>query len=144
MSDIYVFSSNDNTNDYSAMGLVGALTPTECIFKETANGESIVELTHPLDSFGRYTALQRGNILAVPVPVRTTPEIHNGQCVTTVWTYKVKPLNQLTSTAQRTLYMWRFSSSPKVAVLNAGEEITVIWKANEEEPATGQEDIHPW
>ena len=144
MSDIYVFSSNDNTNDYSTMGLVGALTPTECTFKETANGESIVELTHPLDSFGRYTALQRGNILAVPVPVRTTPEIHNGQCVTTVWTYKVKPLNQLTSTAQRTLYMWRFSSSPKVAVLNAGEEIAVIWKANEEEPATGQEDIHPW
>lgn len=40
--------------------------------------------------------------------------------------------------------MWRFSSSPKVAVLNAGEEITVIWKANEDEPATGQEDIHPW
>lgn len=144
MSDIYVFSSNDNTNDYTTMGLVGALTPTECTFKETANGESIVELTHPLDSFGRHTALQRGNILAVPVPVRTTPEIRNGQCVTTVWTYKVKPLNQLTSTAQRTLYMWRFSSSPKVAVLNAGEEITVIWKANEEEPATGQEDIHPW
>lgn len=144
MSDIYVFSSNDNTNDYTTMGLVGALTPTECSFKEAANGESLVELTHPIDPFGRYTALQRGNILAVPVPVRTTPEIHDGQCVTTVWTYKVKPLNQLTSTAQRTLYMWRFSSYPKVAVLNADEEVTVIWKANEEEPATGQEDIHPW
>jgi len=144
MSDIYVFSSNDNTNDYTTMGLVGALTPTECTFKETANGESIVELTHPIDAFGRYTALQRGNILAVPVPVRTTPEIRDGQCVTTVWTYKVKPLNQLTSTAQRTLYMWRFSSAPKVAVLNPGEEITVIYKANEEEPASGEEDIHPW
>lgn len=144
MSDIYVFSSNDATNDYTTMGLVGALTPTECNFKEAANGESLVELTHPIDSFGRYTALQRGNILAVPVPVRTTPEIHDGQCVTTVWTYKVKPLNQLTSIAQRTLYMWRFSSYPKVAVLNADEEVTVIWKANEDEPATGQEDIHPW
>ena len=109
MSDIYVFSSNDNANNYTTMGLVGALTPTECTFKETANGESIVELTHPIDAFGRYTALQRGNILAVPVPVRTTPEIRDGQCVTTAWTYKVKPLNQLTSTAQRTLYMWRFS-----------------------------------
>ena len=144
MSDIYVFSSNDNTNDYSTMGLVGALTPTECTFKETANGESIVELTHPLDSFGRYTALQRGNILAVPVPVRTTPEIHNGQCVTTVWTYKVKPLNQLTSIAQRTLYMWRFSDSPIVACLNAGDEVTVVWKVPEDEPVTGQEDKHPW
>lgn len=144
MSDIYVFGSNDNTNDYSTMGLVGALTPTECSFKEAANGESLVELTHPIDSFGRYTALQRGNILAVPVPVRTTPEIHDGQCVTTVWTYKVKPLNQLTSTAQRTLYMWRFSSAPIVAILNEGEEVTVVWKANEEEPVTGQEDIHPW
>lgn len=145
MSDIYVFSSNDNTNDYTTMGLVGALTPTECAFKETANGESVVELTHPLDSFGRYTALQRGNILAVPVPVRTTPEIRNGQCVTTVWTYKVKPLNQLTSTAQRTLYMWRFSSSPKVALLQEGDEVTVTWKANENDPASGdQEDNHPW
>lgn len=145
MSDIYVFSSNDNTNDYSTMGLVGALTPTECTFKETANGESIVELTHPLDSFGRYTALQRGNILAVPVPVRTTPEIHNGEYVTDVWTYKLKPLSQLTSAAQRTLYMWRFSDSPKVALLQEGDEVTVTWKANENDPASGdQEDNHPW
>lgn len=145
MSDIYVFGSNDNTNDYSTMGLVGALTPTECTFKETANGESIVELTHPLDSFGRYTALQRGNILAVPVPVRTTPEIHNGEYVTDVWTYKLKPLSQLTSAAQRTLYMWRFSDSPKVALLQEGDEVTVTWKANENDPASGdQEDNHPW
>ena len=145
MSDIYVFSSNDNTNDYSTMGLVGALTPTECTFKETANGESIVELTHPLDSFGRYTALQRGNILAVPVPVRTMPEIHNGEYVTDVWTYKLKPLSQLTSAAQRTLYMWRFSDSPKVALLQEGDEVTVTWKANENDPASGdQEDNHPW
>ena len=145
MSDIYVFSSNDNTNDYSTMGLVGALTPTECTFKETANGESIVELTHPLDSFGRYTALQRGNILAVPVPVRTTPEIQNGEYVTDVWTYKLKPLSQLTSAAQRTLYMWRFSDSPKVALLQEGDEVTVTWKANENDPASGdQEDNHPW
>lgn len=145
MSDIYVFSSNDNTNDYSTMGLVGALTPKECTFKETANGESIVELTHPLDSFGRYTALQRGNILAVPVPVRTTPEIQNGEYVTDVWTYKLKPLSQLTSAAQRTLYMWRFSDSPKVALLQDGDEVTVTWKANENDPASGdQEDNHPW
>lgn len=145
MSDIYVFSSNDNTNDYSTMGLVGALTPKECTFKETANGESIVELTHPLDSFGRYTALQRGNILAVPVPVRTTPEIQNGEYVTDVWTYKLKPLSQLTSAAQRTLYMWRFSDSPKVALLQEGDEVTVTWKANENDPASGdQEDNHPW
>jgi phage-related protein len=145
VSDIYVFSSNDNTNDYSTMGLVGALTPKECTFKETANGESIVELTHPLDSFGRYTALQRGNILAVPVPVRTTPEIQNGEYVTDVWTYKLKPLSQLTSAAQRTLYMWRFSDSPKVALLQEGDEVTVTWKANENDPASGdQEDNHPW
>lgn len=143
MSDVYVFSSNDNTNDYSTMGLVGALTPTECVFKEAANGESIIELTHPIDSFGRYTALQRGNILAVKVPVRMTPEIQNGEYVTTVWTYKLKPLNQLTSTAERTVYMWRFSDAPKMGVLNAGDEITVTWKANEEEPVSG-EDKHPW
>ena len=89
MSDIYVFSASEAANDYSTMGLVGALTPTSCTFRETANGESLIELEHPLDSFGRYTALERGHILVVPVPVRTTPEIQNGQCVTTVWRYKI-------------------------------------------------------
>ena len=39
--------------------------------------------------------------------------------------------------------MWRFSDAPKMGVLNAGDEITVTWKANEEEPVSG-EDKHPW
>ena len=90
MSDIYVFSSSEESNDYDSMGLVGALVPTECTFEETANGESIVTLTHPIDEFGRYAALERGNILVLPVPVRTTPEIQNGRCVSIIWTYKIK------------------------------------------------------
>ena len=73
MSDIYVFSSNEDNNDYSTMGLVGALEPTECKFEETANGDSLVTMTHPIDEFGKYTALVRDNILVIPVPVRTTP-----------------------------------------------------------------------
>lgn len=40
MSDIYVFSASEAANDYSTMGLVGALTPTSCTFRETANGEN--------------------------------------------------------------------------------------------------------
>ena len=104
MSDIRVFSSDDEGNDYSTMGLVGGLIPISCTFHEVANGESSIELEHPLDPYGKYTALERQNILVVPVPVRTTPEIQNGSCVTAVSVYKVKPLNQLSSTAQRTLY----------------------------------------
>lgn len=127
MSDIYVFSSNEDNNDYSTMGLVGALEPTECKFEETANGDSLVTMTHPIDEFGKYTALVRDNILVIPVPVRTTPEIQNGSCVTTVWTYKVKPLNQLTSRNQRTLY--KFSSgSGKRKVMNAGDIVTVVYQ----------------
>lgn len=127
MSDIYVFSSSEEDNDYSTMGLVGALTPEEATFKETLNGDSIVELKHPLDEFGAYRNLVEGNILVVPVPVRTTPEIQNGSCVTTVWTYKVKPLSQLTHKNQRTI--WKKSSGGKaLRVLGEGEIVTVVWK----------------
>lgn len=127
MSDIYVFSSNEDNNDYSTMGLVGALEPTECKFEETANGDSLITMKHPVDSFGKYTALVRDNILVIPVPVRTTPEIQNGSCVTTVWTYKVKPLNQLTSKNQRTLYK-SSSGSGKRKVMNAGDVVTVVYQ----------------
>lgn len=132
MSDIYVFSSDEESNDYSTMGLVGALTPTSCVFEETANGESLLTLEHPKDEFGRFQALVRGNIIVAPVPVRTTPEIQNGSCVTTVWTYKVKPLDELTSKKQRTLYK-KSSGSGKMKYLNAGDIVTVVYKPNDEQ-----------
>ena len=131
MSDIYVFGPNELSNDYSTMGLVGALTPTKCEFTETGNEESSLTLTHPIDGFGRYMALQRGNIIVACVPVRTTPEIQNGKIVTTVWSYKVKPLNQLTSKNQRTLYKKQTGSSKK-KVMNAGDIITVVQKSEDD------------
>nr|DAP63082.1 MAG TPA: tail protein [Caudoviricetes sp.] len=109
------------------MGLVGALTPTSCKFQEVANGDSLITMEHPKDDFGRYAALEKGNILIVPVPVRTTPEIQNGSCVTTVWTYKVKPLDQLTSASQRTLYK-KSTGSGKMKVMQAGDVVTVVSK----------------
>ena len=127
MSDIYVFGPDDESNDYSTMGLVGALTPTSCKFQEVANGDSLITMEHPKDDFGRYAALEKGNILIVPVPVRTTPEIQNGSCVTTVWTYKVKPLDQLTSASQRTLYK-KSTGSGKMKVMQAGDVVTVVSK----------------
>lgn len=127
MSEIYVFGPNDDTNDYSSFGLVGALLATEATFTEAGNGDSSVSLTCPLDEFGRYAALVKGNILLCPVPVRTTPEIQNGSCVTTVWTYKVKPLNQLTNKKQRTLYKKQKGSS-RLKILNAGDIVTVVLK----------------
>lgn len=127
MSDIYVFGPDDESNDYSTMGLVGALTPTSCKFQEVANGDSLITMEHPKDDFGRYAALEKGNILIVPVPVRTTPEIQNGSCVTTVWTYKVKPLDQLTSASQRTLYK-KSTGGGKMKVMQAGDVVTVVSK----------------
>ena len=127
MSDIYVFGPDDESNDYSTMGLVGALTPTSCKFQEVANGDSLVTMEHPKDEFGRYSALVKGNILIVPVPVRTTPEIQNGSCVTTVWSYRVKPLDQLTSASQRTLYK-KSTGSGKMKIMQAGDVVTVVSK----------------
>ena len=127
MSDIYVFGPNDDDNDYSSFGLVGAILPTEATFTEAGNGDSSVSITCPIDEFGRYASLVKGNILLCPVPVRTTPEIQNGSCVTTVWTYKVKPLDQLTSKKQRTLYKKQKGSS-RLKIMNAGDIVTVVLK----------------
>ena len=127
MSDIYVFGPNDADNDYSSFGLVGAILPTEATFDEAGNGNSSVSITCPIDEFGRYASLVKGNILLCPVPVRTTPEIQNGSCVTTVWTYKVKPLDQLTSKKQRTLYKKQKGSS-RLKIMNAGDIVTVVLK----------------
>ena len=127
MSDIYVFGPNDADNDYSSFGLVGALISAEATFTEAGNGDSSVSITCPIDEFGRYASLVKGNILLCPVPVRTTPEIQNGSCVTTVWTYKVKPLDQLTSKKQRTLYKKQKGSS-RLKIMNAGDIVTVVLK----------------
>lgn len=131
MSDIYVFSSDESSNDYDSMGIVGALIPSKCEFKEQANGESSVSLTHPLDEFGRYLALENGNILVVPVPVRTTPEIQNGSVVTTVWSYKVKDWHLLTHKSQMTLYK-KATGNKKYRVLNSGESVTVVQRFEDE------------
>lgn len=127
MSDIYVFGPSESDNDYSTMGLVGVLVPTNCEFSETANGDSIITLEHPLDDYGRYAALSKGNILAVSVPVRLTPEIHNDKIVTTIWSYKVKPHNQLTHVYQRTLFRYA-TGTKRVAILNEGDVVTVVEK----------------
>ena len=88
MADIYLYESN--ATDLEGMGLVGALTPTECLFSEEANGLSEIHLTHPLDEWARYTQLAVGRILKVPVPVRSLPEIENGEIVSSVEYWQVK------------------------------------------------------
>lgn len=88
MSDIYLYESD--ATELDGMGLVGALTPTECTFSEEANGLSELQLVHPLDDWGRYRQLVVGRILKAPVPVRSLPEIENGQIVTKVEYWQVK------------------------------------------------------
>lgn len=130
MSEVYVFSADDEANDYDTLGLAGPLTPTKVEFKETANGESIVTMTHPIDEFDRYLQLENDNILVVPVPVRTTPEIdENGHITTTVWTTKIiaNPTK-----AQRTLYKKQSTSNTKKKKrMKAGDAVTIVWKSED-------------
>lgn len=92
MGLVYVYGPNDNENDYSTMGLCGPLDATSCKFVEEANGESSIELEHPLDMLGKFEYLENGNILKVRIPVRRPPAIQNGsdQLLTRVWKYKLK------------------------------------------------------
>ena len=125
MSEIYVFGNDEMINDYATFGLVGAMTPTECKFAEDANGDSMLEMSHPLDEFGRFYALKNGNIIVAPVPVRTTPEINNGVLVTQVWTYQVKARGMLSGDAQRVLYKAKTGGGRK-KLLPYGAQVTVV------------------
>lgn len=132
MSEVYVYGPNNEENNYATMGLVGALVPTSVEFNETTNGESTLTMEHPLDIFGRYAALERGNILVAKVPVRTVPEIQNGKCVTTVWTYKCKPADQMPQYGSRCLFSTIGEGWSVLATFEPGEIVTVVEKSENE------------
>lgn len=130
MSDIYVYPQN--CDDFTNFGLVGALTPISCVFEEEANGMSEITLEHPIDEFGRFTALMPNNLLVVDVPVRTTPEIDGNKIVTSVEQYTVMSAAQSSKT-QRTLYKKYSAKSggkKKIKVLPGGTSVTVVKKTD--------------
>ena len=126
MAEIYVY--DHKCEDFTNFGLVGALTPISCIFEEEADGMSEITLEHPMDEYEKYKALQYNRLLMVEVPVRTTPEINDGEIVTTIFAYKV----QSAARATRTLYKTQ-SGNTKILVLPVGTPVSVVKK-----PTTGR------
>lgn len=127
MADVYVYDRN--CEDYANFGLVGALTPISWRFREEANGMSELTMEHPLDDFGKYTALVVNNKLMAEVPVRTTPEIDGSSIVTAVEKWTVRASNTVTK-SQRTLYK-KSTGSSKIKVLPSGTDVTVVNKRDE-------------
>ena len=122
MGHVYVYEAD--TDDFSNIGLVGALTPTECRHEEVANGASELTLVHPVDSWGRYAALLPDRILRVPVPVRTCPEIDGGAVVKTFETWTIR---STATKGQRYVYSKR-SGGKKKKLLKAGTRVLVTKK----------------
>ena len=60
--------------DFSTNG-AGTLTPSSCTVTETLNGGYEVTLEHPIDEAGKWTRLNVGCILRVPVPEAMTPYV---------------------------------------------------------------------
>jgi phage minor structural protein len=122
VGNVYVYEAD--ATDFACVGLVGALTPTECRHEEVGNGASELTLVHPVDDWGRYAALLPDRILRAPIPVRTCPEISEGTIVTTfeVWTV----LSTATK-GQRYVYSKKSGGSKK-KLLKAGTRVLVTWK----------------
>ena len=122
MHNVYIYESD--ANDFSSIGLAGALLPLSCEHAEEAGGTSAITLVHPIDEMGKWKALTRGCILKAMTRVRTTPEIANGQAVTSVeiWTVKATAAK-----AQRYLYSKK-SGGAKKKLLSPGTEVVVVLK----------------
>lgn len=127
MSDVYVYAKD--CEDFASFGLVGALTPISGTFKERANGASEIILKHPIDDLGRYTALVCGNQLKINVPVRTTPEIRDGNIVTAVEQWVVRD-ESVINIVHRGLFMYP-EGLQHYAVLPGGTPVTVVQKTEE-------------
>lgn len=125
MADIYIYDGD--ADDLDCMGLVGALTPLSCTHEENANGMSELTLTHPYDELGKWATLEIGRIVKAPVPVRTCPEIADGQIVTSVETWTVLAT---ATKAQRYVYSKRRGGKKK-KLLKPGTSVTVVLKPAE-------------
>lgn len=120
MGYVYVYPSG--ADDFSSIGLVGALCPSRCTHEEQAGGMSVLTLEHPHDEWGKWRALGIDCVLKAPVPVRTTPEIESGQVVTTV---EVAIIAATATKAQRTVYS-KAKNGKKKKVLKAGTSVIVV------------------
>jgi len=130
MGNVYIYEAD--ADDFSTIGICGALTPKSCTFHEIANGMASVELEHPLDDLARYTCLQENRILKCDVPVRTTPEIASGAFVTVIEQYTVK--NTATK-ANRYIYNKADPSAKKQKKLKlapVGATISIIAKYSDD------------
>ncbi len=70
---ISVYSATET--DFSSLGIT-VLNPTEATITGEENGMMELNMTHPMDSDGRWTYLTNYAILKVPSPVRETPMLH--------------------------------------------------------------------
>lgn len=116
---VYVYSPDNE--DYSTIGECGALPATSCALEEIGNGLSEITLEHPLDSMGKYLFLQNDAVLKVWVPVRTTPEIENGEFITRVENWTV---SQTATKRQRYVYSKK-EKGKKIKTLAKGAVVTV-------------------
>jgi phage minor structural protein len=55
---------DSKTTQFNNDGL-GAVVPSSCVVSEEINGAFELELTHPIDSFGKWKRLQKSNIIRV-------------------------------------------------------------------------------
>lgn len=127
MGDVYVYPPD--CEDFSTIGECGRLTPISCEYEEIGNGNAEITLTHPIDAWNRYTCLRKLAFIKADIPVRTTPEIRNGQFVTTVEKWKVKAT---ATKPQRYIYS-RQEKGSRRKLLSAGAEVIVT-----EDPEDGE------
>ena len=121
MSDVYIYESTET--DCSTIGLCGALIDADVKFSETGNGDSSIELSHPLDRSGRYRMITEGRIIKASVPVRNAPEIANGVFIDSVEVYEVLPTAQKANRYMRTRK--EANKGKKIKIIPVGATIYV-------------------
>ena len=122
MHNVYIYESD--ADDFSSIGLVGALLPITCEHEEEAGGTSAITMEHPFDETGKWKSLVRGRILKAMTRVRAVPEIQGNQVVTSVEIWTVKS----TATKEERGVYSKETGGRRKKTLQAGIQVVVVRK----------------
>ena len=120
MTGIPIYAAGEN--DFSNNGL-GLLLPLECEVEESANGQYMLRLVHPIADDLRWTLIGNGCIVKAAVPVRESPLYEFTAAATAQTTVTRKVYKVKTNGGRLNLRQKPTASSRSIAKYKPGTEV---------------------
>lgn len=123
MGQLYVYDPWPDAVDTN--GLCGPLVPTKATCTQEDNGDFVLDIQHPIDAAGKWSALEEDNLIAANVPLPTAPEFvatGSASLVTTIYAATVNAVSHYL----RGVYLRGYDGSVRMFTLPVGASVYVF------------------